>query len=304
MVRMALYRYEKSSISYSSSNNQVCKSKLILLEEDGINKKQEDAVVSSYYHISHAKRKAHSTNTALIVRNILGVFLLIIASILILPFAAFYVNQIFSQQFNQSFLSPIAADSVTADSSIGIANPFQISSTPNSTYFQNAAQSANKGSDKDGSDGIDSSYTGQFSVSVPSVNLVNVPVQANVVSTDNSYLQVLNHSLAHFKGTALPGEKGNVFIYGHSSVEWYASLFPHSFLAIFTPLIHVNIGEKITINFRGKDYTYDIYRTKIIAPNDFSALDGIKGENTVTLMTCVPPGIGTQRLIVQGVQEN
>jgi LPXTG-site transpeptidase (sortase) family protein len=142
--------------------------------------------------------------------------------------------------------------------------------------------------------------TGEMKLSLPKLNIKNLPVAINVNSYDSKvYLPILESKLAHFKGTSLPNHPGNSFIYGHSANEIWARINPNAPTTAFTFLNKLDIGDEITIEYDGQIYSYIVERAKIVPPDDISPIytfnDNIK---TVTLMTCWPPGVGTDRLIV------
>jgi sortase A len=96
----------------------------------------------------------------------------------------------------------------------------------------------------------------------------------------------------------LPGDGGNSFIYGHSSVESFFNVNPNNPEIIFSRLENAEIGQKVKINKDGKDFNYTIRTKKIVEPDDLSILQPKGNKETVTLMTCWPLGIGTKRLIL------
>ncbi|MBI4038030.1 class E sortase [Candidatus Daviesbacteria bacterium] len=129
-----------------------------------------------------------------------------------------------------------------------------------------------------------------FNVTVPRLNLENSPVE--VESND------LSRGLVHLPGTALPGEKGNVFVSGHSAVPLF-SAFKGS--AVFANLTNIKKGDQIIVEAGGAKFIYQVEQIKIVEPGDLSVVlppDGI--GRYISLMTCVPPGLNTKRLIVLG----
>jgi len=121
---------------------------------------------------------------------------------------------------------------------------------------------------------------------------VKVPVTWNVPSEET--LPALEKGVAHFKGTALPGEVGNVFISGHSSYYWWNE---GGYKEIFALLGEMQVGDKITIDYRGTIYNYEITETKVVKPEDIEVLDQ-PNDHILSLMTCVPVGTNLNRLIV------
>lgn len=136
--------------------------------------------------------------------------------------------------------------------------------------------------------------TKEFTLTIPSLK-ISSPVIANVDSTKgDSYLTILENGVAHFKGTRMPGDGGNVFIYGHSS---YYSWKPGNYKEIFKTLKDIKKGDQIVVTYGGKKYIYYTTETKVVDPKDISVLKQTS-EEQLTLMTCDPPGTVSKRLIV------
>lgn len=132
------------------------------------------------------------------------------------------------------------------------------------------------------------SYT-SFSLSVPSLKIVDSEVWVD--SND------LSKKLAHLPGSALPGEKGNIFISGHSALSW---IFKNQ-TAIFQRLMEIKKGDQILVSASGTNFTYQVIEIKVVNPTDLSVINPPDERNRyITLMTCVPPGLNTKRLVVLG----
>ncbi len=103
--------------------------------------------------------------------------------------------------------------------------------------------------------------------------------------------------MAHLSGSALPGEKGNVFITGHSSLTQFYK--PENYKAVFSKLPDLEIGDEIILDVSGTEYKYIVEGLKTFDPKDISVVNppDQKGRY-LSLMTCVPPGFKTKRLIV------
>lgn len=104
-------------------------------------------------------------------------------------------------------------------------------------------------------------------------------------------------SLAHFPGSALPGEVGNSFITGHSALPQFAR--PDNYQTIFSKLSDLEVGDDVHVEMAGQTFHYSVQYAKVVDPRDLSVLAPISqnGRN-LTLMTCVPPGTSTKRLVV------
>lgn len=129
----------------------------------------------------------------------------------------------------------------------------------------------------------------KFDLSIPSLNLNKIPVQVD--SND------LSLALAHLPGTALPGEKGNIFISGHSAIP----IASKGINAFFEKLTDLKKGESVFITAGNVQYSYKIIDLKIVNPKDTSVILPPDSQGRyITLMTCVPPGLNTKRLVVIG----
>ncbi len=106
------------------------------------------------------------------------------------------------------------------------------------------------------------------------------------------YNQELTKGVAHMKGTAMPGDKGNVFIYGHSSSD-----IKSPYDKIFSNLNNLNNDDKIIINYKNSVYTYRVIEKKIVEKTDLSVIEQ-KNNSLLTLMTCWPLGTTEKRLII------
>ena len=107
----------------------------------------------------------------------------------------------------------------------------------------------------------------------------------------------LSKGLAHLPGTALPGEKGNVFISGHSSLP----VLSKGSAAYFAGLSNVKKGDSIILTTSGSEYRYKVVDIKLVKPEETWVINPPDDKGRyVTLMTCVPPGLNTKRLIVLG----
>lgn len=129
----------------------------------------------------------------------------------------------------------------------------------------------------------------EFEVDIPRINIK----EARVVVDTNEF----DENLAHLPGSALPGERGNVFITGHSSL---ASLFKSGdYKSIFTNLMKLKEGDEITLNVGGVKYEYLVEGLRVVNPKETWVVNPPdEGGRYLTLMTCVPPGLSTNRLVV------
>lgn len=138
-------------------------------------------------------------------------------------------------------------------------------------------------------------YT-DFHLLIPKNN-IDAPVILNVDGADkDEYFKALQGGVAHFKGTAKPGEGSNIFIFGHSSFYFWD---PGKYKEVFKPLGDLETNDEIILWYNNKEYKYKITESKLVRPDEVDILKLTKTEQ-ITLMTCWPPGTTRKRLIIIG----
>lgn len=135
----------------------------------------------------------------------------------------------------------------------------------------------------------------EFGLVIPKID-VNVKVFPNVdANNPKEYLPLLAQGVAHAKGSLLPGQEGNVFIFAHST---NTPLNASRYNAVFYLINKLEKDDEVFVYYQQEKYLYKVLEKKIISPeklNDY--LKTLKGK-TLTLQTCYPPGTTLKRLIV------
>lgn len=128
-----------------------------------------------------------------------------------------------------------------------------------------------------------------FSLTVSRLGLDNIQV---LVDSNE-----LSKGLVHLPGSALPGEKGNVFISGHSRLPQ----FKVGIKSYFVNLSDLKKDDEIKVTAESGEFTYKVIGIKVVDPKDLSVIFPPDTQHRyITLMTCVPPGLNTKRLVVLG----
>lgn len=120
----------------------------------------------------------------------------------------------------------------------------------------------------------------EFYLTVPKlkINQSKVLVESNDLAS----------GLVHLPGSALPGERGNIFVSGHSGER-----------GIFNNLWNLKKGDLIEAKVLGSEFKYQVLGFKVVNPDDLSVVSAPDQQNRyLTLMTCVPPGLNVKRLVV------
>jgi len=141
---------------------------------------------------------------------------------------------------------------------------------------------------------------GDVYLTIPKLGIENAVVELNSRSMDPE------DALGHYVGSALPGQPGNSFIYGHSVLPWFFN--PENYKTIFSTLEKLEAGDEIIIKSAGREFTYLVENKETLYPAEVNPLEETKptflNESTVTLMTCIPPGTKLKRLLVHAVKTN
>lgn len=143
------------------------------------------------------------------------------------------------------------------------------------------------------------SQNNNFRLIIEKIN-IDVPVIENVNGIDKSiYNEALENGVAHYKGTSLPGQKGNIFIFGHSGGN---ELLLGKYASAFSSLENLEDSDSIKIIYQDKTYLYKIFAKEVVQKNNIEVLDQVD-ENQLTLMTCWPIGSNEKRLVIKSELE-
>lgn len=134
-----------------------------------------------------------------------------------------------------------------------------------------------------------------FSLVIPAIG-VNAPVVANVdPSTPGVYNTALLQGVAHASTSMLPDADGTVYLFSHSTnYDW----FVRDLNAVFYLLKNLKKGDVIVLIYKGKEYTYSLRETRVVAPSEISYLVHQTNKKSLILQTCWPPGSVSERLLV------
>ncbi len=105
----------------------------------------------------------------------------------------------------------------------------------------------------------------------------------------------LAESALHVEGTGFPWEEGaNVYIAGHRiGYEGEAS-----HLVFYDLDVLQNGDEVILTDADGTRYTYRVFRSFVVDPDDYHVTEPVTGKSVVSLQTCTLPDY-SERLVVQ-----
>jgi LPXTG-site transpeptidase (sortase) family protein len=134
-------------------------------------------------------------------------------------------------------------------------------------------------------------------ISIPKIN-VQAPVLYEPSTTEATIQKALESGVVHYGNTAVPGQNGNVAIFGHSSNDWWE---PGNYKFVFVLLDKLTVGDQLTIDYQSRRYTYEVTGSKVVEPTDISVLNQT-ATPTLSIITCTPPGTSLKRLVITAKQ--
>lgn len=103
--------------------------------------------------------------------------------------------------------------------------------------------------------------------------------------------EVLSRALGHVEGTSLPvgGPSTNAVIGGHRGLATATA---------FTHLDDVAVGNEVIVEVAGEVLTYEAVSYAVLPPEDAEHQPVQQGRDLLTLITCTPLGVNTERIVV------
>jgi sortase A len=122
------------------------------------------------------------------------------------------------------------------------------------------------------------------SIEIPVID-VNLPIY------HYSTVESLEKGCGHIFGSSLPvgGDSSHAVITAHRGLPT---------AKMFTDLDQLEKGDKFYLHILDQTLAYEVIETETVAPDETRSLAIQEGEDLVTLVTCTPYGVNTDRLLV------
>ena len=124
------------------------------------------------------------------------------------------------------------------------------------------------------------------SVEIPKIN-IKIPIYHTTEE------EVLNKGAGHLEGSSLPVGGANT----HAVISAHRGLPSAS---LFTDLDQMKVGDHFLLHVLDGTLCYEVDKISVVKPEDTTALAVEDGQDLVTLLTCTPYGVNTERLLVRG----
>ena len=123
-------------------------------------------------------------------------------------------------------------------------------------------------------------------VEIPKIN-IKIPIYHTTEE------EVLNKGAGHLEGSSLPVGGANT----HAVISAHRGLPSAS---LFTDLDQMKVGDHFLLHVLDETLCYEVDKISVVKPEDTTALAVEDGQDLVTLLTCTPYGVNTERLLVRG----
>lgn len=124
------------------------------------------------------------------------------------------------------------------------------------------------------------------SVEIPKIN-IKIPIYHTTEE------EVLNKGAGHLEGSSLPVGGANT----HAVISAHRGLPSAS---LFTDLDQMKVGDHFLLHVLDETLCYEVDKISVVKPENTTALAVEDGQDLVTLLTCTPYGVNTERLLVRG----
>lgn len=145
------------------------------------------------------------------------------------------------------------------------------------------------------SSGVDPVYMNTLNIAgdemMGSVEIPKIDIKIPIYHTTEE--EVLNKGAGHLEGSSLPVGGANT----HAVISAHRGLPSAS---LFTDLDQLKEGDHFLIHVLNETLCYEVDKISVVEPEDTSDLAVEDGADLVTLLTCTPYGVNTERLLVRG----
>ena len=105
----------------------------------------------------------------------------------------------------------------------------------------------------------------------------------------------LQRGIGHLYGTSLPtGESGT-----HTALSGHSGMAGQKML---TDLVELEDGDTFKLHILNETFTYEVDKIMTVLPHETGYLQPTGDDARVTLITCVPYGVNSHRLLVSGIR--
>ena len=128
------------------------------------------------------------------------------------------------------------------------------------------------------------------------IGYIKIPkIDVNIPIYHGTSTKVLEKGIGHFEGSSLPigGKNTHSILSGHRGL-------PSS--RLFSDLNQLIVGDMFYIYVLDQVLAYKVDKISVVEPSNIENLKIEDNQDYITLVTCTPYGINTQRLLIRGTR--
>ena len=139
-----------------------------------------------------------------------------------------------------------------------------------------------------------------FTISLPTLGISGLTITHPADPfTHQGLLAPLKDGVGHL--FSYPGRGGKILVYGHSSsYPWDVS----AYTKIFRRISELTIGDRVTVTFEGRTFTYLVREKKTVPAKDLASYQNDGDGEELILYTCWPPDSISERYLVIATPEH
>ncbi|MFH1036499.1 MAG: sortase [Patescibacteria group bacterium] len=136
------------------------------------------------------------------------------------------------------------------------------------------------------------------SIEIPAIG-ITAPFIVDKKLNDVTIYGALDTGVVLYPTSVLPGQKGQTVILGHSAPANWPKI---KYDWVFSKISELKAGDKITVNYDGKEFDYSVTRTIFLNKGDAIPQSDSNSSNVLVLVSCWPPGTDSRRIAVEAVK--
>ena len=221
----------------------------------------------------------------------IGIIFLAGLSLLLYPFVANQWNNYRQKQLISSYEQTVsekdAAHEIDYDAELQKAEAYNEALLPSILPDSFAVAATSDKEDQSYMDALN--IAGDEMMGIVEIPKIDIKLPIYHTTDEN----VLKQAAGHLEGSSLPigGKSTHAVISAHRGLP-SASLF--------TDLDQLEEGDHFLIHVLNETLCYEVDKISVVKPEETSSLAVEEGKDLVTLLTCTPYGVNTERLLVRG----
>lgn len=129
---------------------------------------------------------------------------------------------------------------------------------------------------------------------------IEVPLILPQDLENNDFKKALDKGVVLHPESVPPGEKGDIFILGHSAPSGWPKI---NYDWVFSELNELEKGDEIRINFQKRYFLYYVTQKIFLEKGEEIPKSSEEKDSTLYLISCWPPGKDIRRIAVQALAD-